>query len=91
METPDGTKYTRKGNFTTNEQGNLCTQEGYPVLGNGGQITITHPDVMINEIGDITVNGDVVDTLKIVAFEKTDLMKDGNGLFSKTQRKYYRD
>jgi flagellar basal-body rod protein FlgG len=33
VETPDGIRYTRNGNFKVGEDGILITQDGYPVLG----------------------------------------------------------
>lgn len=33
VETPDGIRYTRNGNFKVGKDGMLTTQEGYPVLG----------------------------------------------------------
>ena len=83
VETPDGTRYTRKGNFTLTEDGQLSTQEGFPVLGSGGPITITDPDFKVGENGSILDKGVMVDTLRIVSFEDEDLMKEGNGLFAK--------
>jgi len=40
VQKPDGVYYTRKGDFTLNEEGVLVTGNGYPVVGDGGEITV---------------------------------------------------
>ena len=82
IEAPDGTQYTRKGNFTINDQNELCTVDGFPVLGEGGRITLESTNLEIGEDGSIMENGDVVDKLKIVNFEEYSLIKKGEGHFS---------
>ncbi|MER2520193.1 MAG: flagellar basal-body rod protein FlgF [Bdellovibrionales bacterium] len=54
VQTPDGsTRYTRAGSFTLNSSGELTTQAGYPVLGDGGQpVTIPESASQINVSGD---------------------------------------
>src|SRR3954447_1204957 len=37
VQTADGTRYTRDGQFTVSAQGRLVTAHGAPVLGRGGQ------------------------------------------------------
>jgi flagellar basal-body rod protein FlgG len=39
-ETPTGEFYSRNGSFTVNAEGTLVTKQGWPVLGEGGPITI---------------------------------------------------
>ena len=41
VQTPDGVQYTRQGDFTLNGDGVLVTRGGWPVLGEGGEITVT--------------------------------------------------
>lgn len=82
VETPDGMRYTRKGNFTINEQGLLSTTEGYPVMGQGGAIGIDGSRVDISDEGDVFVDGDTVDTLRVVDFTQPErLKKVGDTLF----------
>ncbi len=40
VQTPEGIRYTRAGNFALNSTGQLVTQEGYQVLGEGGTIAV---------------------------------------------------
>jgi flagellar basal-body rod protein FlgF len=70
VETPDGPRYTRGGNFTLNPSGGLVTQGGLPVLGENGPIVIDGTTVEITGQGDIMVDGKKTNTLKIVDFAK---------------------
>jgi flagellar basal-body rod protein FlgF len=83
VETPDGTQYTRKGNFKLNENSELCTQEGYPVLGEGGKITVSDASFSVDASGDVQSGGSTVDTIKIANFKPDSLYKSGNGFFVK--------
>ena len=82
VSTPDGTRYTRKGNFMLDEQGTLVTQNGFNVLGKSGTITISGNDISISGQGDIMVDGVSVGQLDLVVFEDPkDLVKEGKSLF----------
>lgn len=70
VRTPDGLQYTRKGRLSINAQGVLCTSDGFAVMGQGGPIEIDGSRVAISETGEVSVDGDIVDTLRIVDFEK---------------------
>ena len=61
-----GEAYTRDGSFTLNNQQQLVTQQGYPVLGLNGPITITGSDWTVRPNGDVVVGGKTIDRLKIV-------------------------
>jgi flagellar basal-body rod protein FlgF len=64
------TTYTRQGNFTIDKDGNLVNSEGWFVLGkSGNKIKLPDGTVNIGEKGDIAVDGNQVDTLKIVSFK----------------------
>jgi flagellar basal-body rod protein FlgF len=81
VETKTGNGYTRNGRFTLNSEGTLVTQNGDYVLGTSGRITISGNDVQIDEKGAIRVDGDTVGTLKVVEFEKPEMLSNaGKGL-----------
>lgn len=85
IETPEGVQYTRKGNFTLNEKGLLVTQQGLPVLGERGEIEINGTDFVVDGQGNVAVDGNTVDTIKIVDFPQPyALKKSGNSLFALT-------
>lgn len=52
IQTAQGERYTRNGHFTLNADGQIVTESGEPVLGDGGPLTIA------NEDGDITIGQD---------------------------------
>ena len=80
--------YTRDGHFTVNSLGNLTTAEGFYVMGQGGIINLSTDgskagDFEISKLGEIFVNNEYIDMLKIVDFEDyTQLSKEGINLFS---------
>ena len=80
------TKYTRDGSFTTDVDGVLRTKDGDYVLNDGGgQITIPTDaaDVVVDEMGNIYADGDLVDTLGITDFENYDyLEKYGENMYT---------
>jgi flagellar basal-body rod protein FlgG len=83
VTTPEGTAYTRQGNFRTSVDGTLVTVDGYPVQGTGGgAIHIKGSQVDIDAKGMVMVDGAQVGTISVVDFEKPySLTKAGNALF----------
>lgn len=82
VETPEGVRYTRRGNFLLNRDNYLVTQEGYKVLGGGGPISVTGSNVSVDGQGSIKVDGSEVGQIGLVDFSNYDgLAKTGNGLF----------
>ncbi len=69
INTPQGPAYTRAGNFTRNANGELVTQDGFQVQGDGGAIQINGPGAAITSDGSIRVQGQTVGRLQIVRFE----------------------
>lgn len=83
VTTPDGTAYTRQGNFRTSADGTLVTADGYPVQGSGGgAISIKGNRVEIDAKGAIMVDGVQAGSIAVLDFEKPyKLTKTGNALF----------
>lgn len=91
IQTKDGVRYTRQGNFRLNNENTLVTHDGNPVLGPGGPITIqgTGNAISIDAQGKISLGdglaNEAVGDLRIVKFENPEkLVKTGNGLFMLT-------
>jgi len=87
VETPEGIKYTRNGNFSLDNNGILVDQNGNPVMGQGGAIAIdadnAELDLGINQAGEISIAGEIIDTLDIVTFnDLTKMKRDGYNLLS---------
>ncbi len=90
VQKPDGVHYTRKGDFTLNAEGVLVTANGFPVMGDGGEISVkgtANPQeskkFAVDEEGNVSVDGKQVGRLRIVSFpEPAKLMKMGDTLFN---------
>jgi len=87
INTPDGIRYTRKGNFTLDSQGNLVNQDGNPVMGKAGTINIPISDtsndvIVIDDQGMISYEEKILDQLDIVSFDDSkSLVKAEKNLF----------
>jgi flagellar basal-body rod protein FlgG len=68
VDTPAGELYTRDGSFRIDATQRLVTAEGYPVVGEGGAITVAGRDLAVAEDGSVAANGAVAGRLRIVAF-----------------------
>ena len=69
VNSPEGLRYTRAGNFTLNAEGTLVTQDGFEVQGDGGALSVNGPGGRINEDGSISVDGISVGRLQIMRFD----------------------
>ena len=86
VDTPNGERYTRNGNFQVNKDGDLTTSDGFPVLGQSGTISLEGKHVAIDKQGNIFEDNSEVDSLKIVSFKDLKgIKKDGHSLFSASQ------
>jgi flagellar basal-body rod protein FlgG len=89
IQKPEGVHYTRKGDFTLDAEGVLVTRNGFPVLGDGGEISVKNAEnprkikaFEVDVEGNVFVNGQEVGSLRIVKFaEPQKLMKMGDTLF----------
>jgi len=91
VQTPAGERYTRDGGLQINNQGQLVTAAGDPVLGGNGPIVFqaTDHDVSIASDGNITVLeglnriDSVRGKLRLVSFADAQrLLKEGSNLYS---------
>lgn len=82
INTPAGMMYTRNGAFKLNANLEMVTNEGYRVQGINGDIKLTSNKFTMNEFGEISVDGAIVDKIKTVDFaNKGDLEKIGTTFF----------
>jgi flagellar basal-body rod protein FlgG len=83
IQTPEGVRYTRDGNFTLNGEGQLSTMAGHLVMGTGGAITLDNDQVKVGRDGLITANGETINQLSLVTFaDLSALQKKGENLFA---------
>jgi len=91
VQTPAGERYTRDGSMQINNQGQLVTTSGNPVLGTNGPIVFqpTDHDISIAADGNVSVLEGVnrIDSirgkLRLVSFAQAQsLLKEGTNLYS---------
>lgn len=81
VQTPQGVRYTRKGNFALSRDGVLVTSEGFPVLNENDQ-PIRIPanaaaSLRIAETGEIFANTQRLGRLRIVSLQNVQPAVDG--------------
>ena len=86
VETANGERYTRNGNFIIGKEGILETKEGYPLLGENGIIRLTDDRFRLDADGMLyDSDGELIDRLKVVRFENERyLKKAGDNLWNAT-------
>lgn len=83
VSTPSGTRYTRDGNFTVDAIGRMVTQDGFPVLGKNGPVTLTGEDIAFGDQGEVIMDAMVFDSLDLAtASDLRALTKEGKNLFA---------
>lgn len=83
IDTPNGPRYTRNGTFSRSAQGELVTNEGFPVRGQQGRIAFPDNEpVTIAADGRVMSGGVEIDSISIVDFtDLKQLVKQGDSLF----------
>jgi flagellar basal-body rod protein FlgF len=83
VQSGDETWYTRNGGFHVTSTGLLVTSQGNSVIGQTGPITVPNGNVVISSDGTISVDGNVVDKLRLAEFAPgTNLTPLGNATYS---------
>jgi flagellar basal-body rod protein FlgF len=85
VQSPNGERYTRAGSLQVNQRGELVTQTGMRVLGDGGPITFGPGEADAKIAADGTVSSDqgLRGKMRIVRFANPQaLVNDGANLFS---------
>lgn len=85
VQTPAGERYTRAGSLQLNGQGQLVTQTGLPVLGDGGPIQFGPDERGLDIAADGTISSEQGQRgkLRLVRFDNPRaLVSEGTNLFS---------
>jgi len=77
VQTRAGERFTRNGHFELDEANRLRTTAGNLVLGENGEIGPLGPNFSIEYDGTIRDNGEIVDRLRIVDIQGTELQREG--------------
>ncbi len=82
VQTPDGERFTRAGHFQVTQEGVVATAEGYPLLTDGGPITVTEAEnLFVSASGDVREGNQNLGKLQVVNFDAaTSLTHAGGGL-----------
>lgn len=83
VQSAQGVLYTRDGGFHLTSTGQLVTSQGNAVLGEQGAITLPTGNIAISADGTISVDGVLVDKLRLAEFSpETNLTAIGNATYS---------
>jgi flagellar basal-body rod protein FlgG len=87
VDTPQGERFTRAGEFTVGTGGLLTTRNGHAVQSVTSQpIDVSAGNVLIGDSGIVTAGGVNAGQIRLVEFEEpTRLMREGNSLFTASQ------
>ncbi|MGM0369253.1 MAG: flagellar basal-body rod protein FlgF [Bacillota bacterium] len=85
VQTEQGERYTRNGNFTLNNQNQVVTQQGHPVRSENGLLEVPQDGEITIDDNQLMVDGQQVGQLRIRGFaNKNGLVKEGENLFRRT-------
>jgi flagellar basal body rod protein FlgG len=65
VKTDQGERYLRGGSFTLDPTGQIVTEDGYTVLGEGGPIILPPGEVRVERDGNILVDGATMGRLRV--------------------------
>src|SRR6056297_261858 len=85
IETPNGERLTRAGNFTLSAEGDLVTLDGHRILDAGGAPVFVPPDTGapgISSDGTISANGQLIGQIGLVRpIDPLDMIREGGVMF----------
>jgi flagellar basal-body rod protein FlgF len=87
VQTPNGARYTRAGNFQLDKDNHLVTADGLKVRGEGGAPITLPPgaqQITVDPSGAISADGAAVGKLELVRFAPANLKREGETLFAAT-------
>ena len=83
VQTANGEAYTRNGALTISPSGQLVNSDNLPILTDGGPITVQGGQLTVGTSGQVSIDNQVIGTLKIVDFDKPyQLNKVSGSLYS---------
>jgi flagellar basal-body rod protein FlgF len=79
VQTPEGIQYSRAGNFTLNQNGELVTQDGMQVLGDGGALAVAGAAAEITAAGAVRAGGASFGNIQVVRFADPQVLQRAGG------------
>ncbi|MFZ5775712.1 MAG: flagellar basal-body rod protein FlgF [Thermodesulfobacteriota bacterium] len=81
IQTPNGIRYTRAGNFQINNLGQVVTPDGYQLLGEGGPVVVDGQKVEVSREGRFFVDGAPVNQVPVIEISPNAITKAGENLY----------
>lgn len=79
IQTNEGIRYSRAGDFTLSPDGALVDKGGFPILGEKGVIYLRSNQFQVNQSGEIYQDGQLIDRINLTQFkDNADLQRVGN-------------
>jgi len=89
INTEDGERYTRNGNFRLDQTGQLVTQSGEPVASDAGEPFFFSPadrEITISRDGSVSTENGALGKIKVVKFENQQALRAiADGLYASDQ------
>ncbi|MEF2231416.1 MAG: flagellar hook basal-body protein, partial [Pseudodesulfovibrio sp.] len=80
IQAPEGTLYTRSGAFLMDATGTLVTQQGFPVLVDGGELVLPPgAKLSVDDVGNVSVNGEPAGAFDLTTFQDLGAMERVGG------------
>ena len=87
IQTKDGIRFTRAGNFHLSTNGELVTADGSQVMGHRGPIKLNGSNFTVSNYGIISSDGKVIDKILVAVFDETEQLKrTGDNQFSASSK-----
>ncbi|MEE9554270.1 MAG: flagellar basal-body rod protein FlgF [candidate division Zixibacteria bacterium] len=81
VNTDQGTRYTRNGNFSVSPDGILIDGKGNPVQSDSGPMNVLGDQIVIGSDGIVSVDGSTLGTIKVVDFDRPYALKKIEGTY----------
>jgi flagellar basal-body rod protein FlgF len=84
VQTERGIAFTRQGNMHVDARGRIVTASGDPLMGIGGELTVSNSAISVNEKGEIRQAERIVGQIRLTRFSNPEgLAALGNGLYAR--------
>ncbi|MDD4155550.1 MAG: flagellar hook-basal body protein [Candidatus Cloacimonetes bacterium] len=80
IQTPEGKAWNSEGSFTLDSMGYMTTMNGDYLMGDYGPIQVNGEKFSISDNGDVMVDNNVVNKIKIENFDLNDVVQIGDNL-----------
>jgi flagellar basal-body rod protein FlgF len=84
VRTPNGERYTRDGHLKLDAQGRIVNADGFPVLSDGGEVTIPpgESSIKIAADGTVSTKQGLTGKFRLVTLPQASLRKEGYNLYT---------